>query len=144
MPNIYKAGENIKLNFKYEQFKKTNNQNSKVKLIMINNENELKKYVTQNIYGKNIVIVHGRWLISQWMRNLPNKCDEISRYQNFYKKILKQISIFDHSLNKINWFNIGGKSKIFFKPESLNELISFLKLYKKRGKIFQSVQVQIF
>ena len=70
---IYKAGENIKLNFKYEQFAKQIIKNSKVKLIMINNENELKKYVTQNIYGKNIVIGMGAGSISQWMRNLPNK-----------------------------------------------------------------------
>ena len=70
---IYKAGENIKLNFKYEQFAKQIIKNSKVKLIMINNENELKKYVTQNIYGKNIVIGMGAGSVSQWMRNLPNK-----------------------------------------------------------------------
>jgi len=24
---------------------------------------------------------------------------------------------FDYDLKKTNWFNIGGKSKIFFKPE---------------------------
>ena len=64
---------NIKLNFKYEQFAKQIIKNSKVKLIMINNENELKKYVTQNIYGKNIVIGMGAGSVSQWMRNLPNK-----------------------------------------------------------------------
>ena len=35
---------------------------------------------------------------------------------------------FDYDLKKTNWFNIGGKTKIFFKPDNLNELISFLKL----------------
>ncbi len=43
---------------------------------------------------------------------------------------------FDYDLKKINWFNIGGKSKIFFKPENFEELIEFLKTYKSRGKIF--------
>ncbi len=43
---------------------------------------------------------------------------------------------FDYDLKKINWFNIGGKSKIFFKPENFEELIEFLKIYKSRGKIF--------
>tara|TARA_B100000579_G_C22828630_1_gene854658 strand:- start:62 stop:970 length:909 start_codon:yes stop_codon:yes gene_type:complete len=43
---------------------------------------------------------------------------------------------FDYDLKKTNWFNIGGKSKIFFKPEKLEELIEFLKIYKNRGKIF--------
>ncbi len=44
--------------------------------------------------------------------------------------------IFDYDISKSNWFNIGGKTKIFFKPYSLKELVSFLKLYKKRKKIF--------
>ena len=60
---------------------------------------------------------------------------KLADIKNFTKNTKANI-YFDHSLNKINWFNIGGKSKIFFKPESLNELISFLKLYKKRGKNF--------
>ncbi len=43
---------------------------------------------------------------------------------------------FNHSLRKLNWFNIGGNTKIFFKPENLQDLILFLNLYKNRGKIF--------
>ena len=43
---------------------------------------------------------------------------------------------FDYNLNKLNWFNIGGRTKIFFKPSKLNELIEFLKIYKNREKIF--------
>ena len=43
---------------------------------------------------------------------------------------------FDQSIKKLNWFNIGGKTKIFFKPNSLKGLIKFLKLYSLRGKIF--------
>ena len=43
---------------------------------------------------------------------------------------------FNYNLKKNNWFNIGGETKIFFKPEDLNELISFLKLYNRRAKIF--------
>ena len=33
---------------------------------------------------------------------------------------------FDYDLKKKNWFNIGGKSKIFFKAEYLKDLINFL------------------
>ena len=51
--------------------------------------------------------------------------------QKFNSKIL-----FDYELKKTNWFNIGGKTKIFFKPETLQELIEFLKLYNERGKMF--------
>ena len=43
---------------------------------------------------------------------------------------------FDYDINKLNWFNIGGKVAIFFKPKSLKELIEFLQLYSNRGKIF--------
>ena len=53
-----------------------------------------------------------------------------------FSKSLKGKIFFDYDINKTNWFNIGGKAKIFFKPSSLNELISFLKLFNKRGKIF--------
>ena len=53
----------------------------------------------------------------------------------FSKSINGRIE-FDKNIKKTNWFNIGGKSKIFFRPESLNELKDFLKLYNNRGKIF--------
>ena len=43
---------------------------------------------------------------------------------------------FNVDIKKLNWFNIGGKSKIFFKPKNLLELKEFLKLYNNRGKMF--------
>ena len=43
---------------------------------------------------------------------------------------------FDYDLKKLNWFNIGGKTEIFFKPNTLKSLVKFLKIYSKRGKIF--------
>ena len=43
---------------------------------------------------------------------------------------------FEHDLKKKNWFNIGGRSKVFFKAENLKELINFLKKLKGREKIF--------
>ncbi len=43
---------------------------------------------------------------------------------------------FDYDISKLNWFNIGGKTKIYFKPETLKDLTTFLSIYKKRGKIF--------
>tara|TARA_Y100000590_G_scaffold466435_1_gene641796 strand:+ start:1169 stop:1825 length:657 start_codon:yes stop_codon:yes gene_type:complete len=44
--------------------------------------------------------------------------------------------LFDFEIKNFNWFNIGGKTKVFFKPNSLTELVKFLKLYSHRGKIF--------
>ena len=43
---------------------------------------------------------------------------------------------FDHDLSRLNWFNIGGKSKIYFFANSLKDLSLFLKTYHQRGKIF--------
>jgi len=68
---IYKAGENIKLGFSYNSFAKKIVKNSKVKLILINNNLDLIKYVKQNIYGNKIVIGMGAGSISNWIRDLP-------------------------------------------------------------------------
>ena len=43
---------------------------------------------------------------------------------------------FDQSIKNLNWFNIGGKTKILFKPNSLKGLIEYLKVYDSRGKVF--------
>ena len=43
---------------------------------------------------------------------------------------------FNHDLSRLNWFNIGGKSKLYLFANSLKDLTLFLKLYSKRGKIF--------
>ena len=46
------------------------------------------------------------------------------------EKISKKISskiLFDYNLKKLNWFNLGGSAKVFFKPDNLNDLVLFLK-----------------
>ena len=43
---------------------------------------------------------------------------------------------FEHDLKKKNWFNIGGKTKVFYKADNLKELISFLKKLDNQEKIF--------
>ena len=42
----------------------------------------------------------------------------------------------DYSIKKKNWFNIGGKAKLFFKAENLNQLKNFIKKINKENKIF--------
>jgi len=69
---IYTAGERMSLGFKYEDFAKELSKNSKVKLFIVKNENNLAKYIKKNIYGKKLVIGMGAGSISNWMRNLPN------------------------------------------------------------------------
>ena len=58
---------------------------------------------------------------------------------NKLKSILKDFDpnvFYNQDLKKKNWFNIGGKSKIFFKADGLKELISFLKIINNQEKIF--------
>ena len=43
---------------------------------------------------------------------------------------------FEHDLKKKNWFNIGGKTKVFYKANNLKELIKFLKIIDNNEKIF--------
>ncbi len=60
---------------------------------------------------------------------------QIDKLESFSKKIKGKL-VFNYDLKKSNWFNIGGKTKAYFKPESLNELISFLKEFGKTEKFF--------
>ena len=55
------------------------------------------------------------------------------------KKLLNEFGEnvrFEHDLKKKNWFNIGGKSKVFYKADNLKELINFLKKLNNKEKIF--------
>tara|TARA_B100001093_G_scaffold443121_1_gene445242 strand:+ start:1143 stop:2048 length:906 start_codon:yes stop_codon:yes gene_type:complete len=42
----------------------------------------------------------------------------------------------DYDLKKKNWFNIGGKTKVYYKADNLKELIKFLKKINNHEKIF--------
>ena len=42
----------------------------------------------------------------------------------------------NYDLKKKNWFNIGGKAKIYYKAKNLRELIRFLKKINNQEKIF--------
>jgi len=68
---IYTAGEKIKLGFNYFNFAKEIIKNSKVKLLLVNDNHELAKFIKKNIHGKKIVIGMGAGSISNWMRKLP-------------------------------------------------------------------------
>jgi len=59
------------------------------------------------------------------------KIDELKNFANTIKGKLN----FNYDLKKSNWFNIGGKTKACFKPDSLNELVVFLKKFGNKGKI---------
>ena len=54
------------------------------------------------------------------------------------KKLLKKFKsniFYNADLKKKNWFNIGGKTKVFFKANELKDLVAFLKALDGREKI---------
>tara|TARA_B100000900_G_scaffold407556_1_gene420422 strand:- start:609 stop:2003 length:1395 start_codon:yes stop_codon:yes gene_type:complete len=67
---IYTAGEKIKLGFSYLSFAKQIIKNSKVKLFLVGDLNQLSKFLKKNIHGKKIVIGMGAGTITNWMRQL--------------------------------------------------------------------------
>ena len=68
---IYTAGEKFKLGFNYLKFAKEIIKKSKVKLFLVNDNNQLAKFLKKNMYGKKIVIGMGAGSISNWMKELP-------------------------------------------------------------------------
>tara|TARA_Y100000768_G_scaffold292003_1_gene225967 strand:+ start:930 stop:2327 length:1398 start_codon:yes stop_codon:yes gene_type:complete len=69
---IYTAGEKIKLGFNYNDFAQKIISNSKVKLFMVQNNDQLAQYLKNNMYGKKIVVGMGAGSISNWIKDLPN------------------------------------------------------------------------
>ena len=57
--------------------------------------------------------------------------EEIKKFSN---EVSSKI-YFDYDLKKSNWFNIGGKAKVYFKPDSLPDLMLFLKKFGNKEKI---------
>jgi UDP-N-acetylmuramate dehydrogenase len=59
----------------------------------------------------------------------------IEEIKKFSSQINSKFS-FDYDLKKSNWFNIGGKTKVYFKPDSLTDLVLFLKKFGIKEKIY--------
>tara|TARA_B110000444_G_scaffold232744_1_gene241652 strand:+ start:233 stop:1144 length:912 start_codon:yes stop_codon:yes gene_type:complete len=56
---------------------------------------------------------------------------------NQLKELLKKFDskiFYNEDLKKKNWFNIGGKAKVFFKANELKDLVDFLKILKNKEK----------
>ena len=68
---IYKAGENLKLNFNYNEFAKQIIKQSKVRVFFVNSQNQLAKFLKNFLNQENIVIGMGAGSISNWIKELP-------------------------------------------------------------------------
>ena len=58
----------------------------------------------------------------------------IEEIRKFSEEISSKI-YFDYNLKKSNWFNIGGQAKVYFRPDSLPDLILFLKKFGEKEKV---------
>ena len=59
----------------------------------------------------------------------------VAEIKKFSKEIDSPI-YFDYDLKKSNWFNIGGKTKVYFKADALSDLVLFLKRFGTKQKVF--------
>ena len=73
---IYTANEKLRLSFSYNSFARLIIKNSKIRLIHVENEIQLKRFVKQNSFGDKIYIGMGAGSISNWMKNLKNTFNE--------------------------------------------------------------------
>ena len=60
------------------------------------------------------------------------KTNQLQNLLNEFRDDVK----FEYDLKKKNWFNIGGKSKVYYRANNLKDLIKFLKKINENEKIF--------
>ena len=53
-----------------------------------------------------------------------------AKIKNIKNKVSGKL-LFNESLSKFSWFNLGGPASIIFKPNTLDELSNFLKIFQK-------------
>ena len=67
---VYAAGEKKTYNFKQEYFSRLISKKSKVQVINIKNQNDLKNYLKKNLLNDEMVICMGAGSISNWIREI--------------------------------------------------------------------------
>jgi len=70
---VYSAGENVDSKFNQYEFSKLISKKSNVQVININDERDLKMFITKNLFNDEIVICLGAGSISNWIRNISQK-----------------------------------------------------------------------
>ena len=67
---VYSAGEKIKYNFNQSTFSKLISQKSKIQVVNIKSQKELKNYFKKNLLDNEMVICMGAGSISNWIREI--------------------------------------------------------------------------
>ena len=67
---VYSAGEKLRYNFNQNQFSQLISKKSKIQVINIKNQKELKNYFKKNLFNDEMVICMGAGSISNWIRKI--------------------------------------------------------------------------
>ena len=70
---VYSAGEKVKFKFNQNKFSQLISKKSKIQVININNQKELKNYFRKNLFEDEIVICMGAGSISNWIRDIGDE-----------------------------------------------------------------------
>jgi len=70
---VYPAGEKVMYNFSQDNFSKLISRKSKIQVININNQKELKNYIKKNILEDEMIICMGAGSISNWIREIGDE-----------------------------------------------------------------------
>ena len=70
---VYSAGEKIKYNFNQDNFSKLISRKSKIQVVNIQNQKELKIYFKKNLLENEMIICMGAGSISNWIRKIGDE-----------------------------------------------------------------------
>ena len=70
---VYSAGEKVKYNFNQDNFSKLISRKSKIQVINIQNQKELKIYFEKNLLENEMIICMGAGSISNWIREIGDE-----------------------------------------------------------------------
>ena len=70
---VYSAGEKVMYNFNQDNFSKLISRKSKIQVINIKNQKELKNYFKKNLIDDEMVICMGAGSISNWIREIGDE-----------------------------------------------------------------------
>ena len=70
---VYSAGEKIKYNFNQDNFSELISKKSKIQVINVKDQKELKNYFNKNLLHDEIVICMGAGSISNWIREIGDE-----------------------------------------------------------------------
>ena len=70
---VYSPGEKKKYNFNQQKFSELISKNSKVQVINIKDQNDLKNFFKKNLFNDEMIICMGAGSISNWIRNISKE-----------------------------------------------------------------------